>query len=162
MKTPFDPADPLRQILAEETADLPLKAASEARKSRSLQAKYRLQIATTVSVLFCTMCVWQFFPREQVSKESMALQTPAAAPIAFPDESSRPFPHSPEPTEPPSPQPREVETVQTQEQAINDPLPLPEGLTEEQANVVNAARGLPLLLVRDTSGRVTRIHVIER
>ena len=167
MKTPFDSTDPLLQILAEEAADLPLKAANEARKSRSLEAKRRRQIAIAVSVLFCAMCVWQFFPQGQVGKDPVAIQTPADAPIAVPEPASlepslQPMPHVPEPSDPPSPQSHEVAIARTQEQAMNEPLLLPEGLTEEQASVVMAARDLPLLLVRDTTGKVARIHVIER
>ena len=162
MKTPFDPTDPLLQILAEETADLPLQAASEARKTRSLQIKRGRQIALTVVVLFCSVYAWPLFPRSKVGQESVAIQEPADAPITFPEKSLQPLPHIPEPSAPQSPKPPEVAIVRTKEQAMNEPLPLPEGLTEEQESVVKAARDLPLLLVRDTTGRVVRIHSIER
>ena len=62
----------------------------------------------------------------------------------------------------PFPQLGKFVIVRTEEQARNEPLPLPDGLTEDQANVVKAARGLPLLLVRDSFGKVERIHVIAR
>jgi hypothetical protein len=52
--------------------------------------------------------------------------------------------------------------MQTEDEAMNNPLPLPEGLDEEQQELFKAARGLPLLLVRDSAGKVLRIHVIER
>ncbi len=39
---------------------------------------------------------------------------------------------------------------------------LPSGLSPEQAAVVKAAGDLPLLLIRDSSGKVSRIHVINR
>jgi hypothetical protein len=39
---------------------------------------------------------------------------------------------------------------------------LPTGLDKEQQELVKAAGSLPLLLVREGSGKVTRIHVIER
>jgi hypothetical protein len=156
MKTPFDPIDPLLQILAEDAADLPLKAAGEARQARAHHAKRRRQMAITATMLLCSACIWQFFQRGQIGSESVAIPSRADAPIAFPDP---PAPHFPEP---PEPKPREVAIARTETQAMNEPLPLPEGLTEEQASVVKAARGLPLLLVRDTAGRVARIHVIER
>ena len=62
-----------------------------------------------------------------------------------------------DPSVPPS---RDFVKVQTQDEAMNDPLP--DGLDQEQQELFKAARGLPLLLVRDGSGKVARIHVIER
>ncbi len=41
-------------------------------------------------------------------------------------------------------------------------MAIPHGATEEQKDLLQAARGLPLLLVMDRSGKLTRIHVIER
>ena len=40
--------------------------------------------------------------------------------------------------------------------------PLPAGLNAEQAAFVKAMGDQPLLLVRDASGKVARIHVFER
>lgn len=162
MKTPFNPTDPLLQILAEDAADLPLNAADEARKTRSLRLKRHRQIALTFTVIFCSTCAWQFFPRGKLGQEYVALPAPSDAPITNSEKSVQPLPHFPEPLEPLSPQPRQVAIVRTEEQAMNEPLPLPEGLTKEQEGVVKAARGLPLLLVRDTTGKIARIHVIER
>lgn len=39
---------------------------------------------------------------------------------------------------------------------------LPTGLNKEQEAFVQAAKDMPLLLVRNSSGQVTRIHLIER
>lgn len=39
---------------------------------------------------------------------------------------------------------------------------LPTGLNDEQEAFVKAAKDMPLLLVRNSSGQVTRIHLIER
>lgn len=150
MKTPPDPVDPLLQSLAEEAADLPLKAANEARKARALRAKHRRQIAIAVTVLFCGVSAWQMLPTMDTGRELVVnRQSPDALASARRQTSS-------------SSQLGEYLIARTEEQARNEPLPLPDGLTEEQANVVKSARGLPLLLVRDSVGKVARIHVIER
>lgn len=47
-------------------------------------------------------------------------------------------------------------------QITSDPQALPSGLDEEQTAFVLAAKDLPLLLVRNAAGKVTRIHVVER
>lgn len=39
---------------------------------------------------------------------------------------------------------------------------LPTGLNDEQEAFVKAAKDMPLLLVRNSSGQVTRIHLFER
>jgi hypothetical protein len=55
-----------------------------------------------------------------------------------------------------------VVRVQTVEEAVTSPLPLPAGTTEEQRALLESARGLPLLLVMDSSGKPKRIVVVER
>lgn len=65
-------------------------------------------------------------------------------------------------TSPPSLQRSKYVTIRTMEQARKESLPMPDGITQDQAKVLIAARGLPLLLVRDRAGKVARIHVIER
>ena len=207
MKTPPDPNDPLLQSLAEEAADLPLRAASEARKTRARAMQQRRQFALTLTVLFCGVCAWQAFTPNDSRRENVAVQSSPSnpsspssplsppenpdAPLSKPDPNDAPKlaldhkPSAPMPSpthaswlEPDlkrlapapnhnfskaaTPAPSEYVKVQTEEQARNSPLPLPDGLSREQQRVVEAARGLPLLLVRDSAGKVTRIHVIER
>ena len=164
MKTPPDPTDPLLQSFADEAADLPLRGANEARITRARAMQHRRQFALTVTVLFCGVCAWQGFTPRDAGRETIAVQTIPAEPAPRPAHDSAPPSPAPIPTPsaPPEPEPREYVKVQTEEQAMNDPLPIPDGLSKEQRAVVVAARGLPLLLVRDSSGKVTRIHVIER
>lgn len=147
MRTPFDPTDPLLQSLTEEAADLPRKAAGEARRTRELGRRRRRQIVMTATALFCGMCAWQVIQPMNTGRESIGMQELPDAPLK---------------TAHPSREPDNHLIVRTEEQARNEPLPLPEGLTREQENVVKAARGLPLVLVRDNTGKVSRIHVIER
>lgn len=158
MNAPLDPTDPLPQILKEEAADLPLKAAVEAGKTRAQLVKRRRRVAFVVMAMLCGMCAWPFVPQGPMRQETAAIPGPSAAP----EPSVQPLPHVAGPSTPPSPLRQEAAIVRTEEQARIEPLPLPDGLTGEQESVVKAARGLPLLLVRDTTGRVVRIHAIER
>lgn len=151
MKTPMDPTDPLLQSLAEETANLPLMAAVEARKHRALRARRRQQTAITLAVLLSGACGWQIFSWKEANRGSLANRLPPIAPVAGPTQSTPPAPH-----------PREYFIARTEQQAKNDPLPIPAGLSKEQRAVVESARGLPLLLVYDDSGKVARINLFER
>ncbi len=45
---------------------------------------------------------------------------------------------------------------------MSQPLPTPPGASQEQKDLLEAARGLPLVLVMDDSGMLARIHVVER
>ncbi len=197
MNPPSDPNEPLLQSLAEEAADLPLRAASEARKTRARRTQRRRQLALTVTVLFCGVCAWQVVTSPDARRAMIAAQPSPSdhssplSPSENPDEPSaksdpndapnpapmpRPAPaprlaadpkqSSPAPTAsfptPAASEPHDYVKMQTEKQAMNDPLPLPDGLTKEQENLVKAARGLPLLFVRDSAGKVMRIHVIER
>jgi hypothetical protein len=108
-----------------------------------------------VSILVFAICAWPVFRPRDVSRESIAMRpipvepSPEAAPALMPSALA-------------DSQPDEFVKVQTEEQAKNEPLPPPAGLSQEQQSLFEAARGLPLLLVRDGAGKVTRIHVIER
>jgi hypothetical protein len=189
MNPPSNPNDPLLQSLAEEAADLPLRAAHEARNTRARAIQRRRQFALTITVLFCGVCAWQVFMPNDARRDVIAVQSNPAdpsSPSESPDEPTarlslqlapdlmpsapapkptndpksrapapNPSPFEPSPLEPPN-----YVKVQTEEQAENNPLP--PGLSAEQENLLKAARGFPLLLVRDSTGKVTRIHVIER
>ncbi len=148
MKTPFDPIDPLLQSLTEEADDLPLKAAAEARRTCASRMRRRRQIALTFTVIFCGVSAWQMFPRGGKDSEMITSVEPSDACTVLPGEAALTS--------------LQTMIVRTEVQARNEPLPLPDGLTSDQAKVVKAARGLPLLLVRDRSGSVARIHLIER
>jgi hypothetical protein len=139
MKTPADPNDPLLRSLAEEACDLPLKAAGEARRTRAIRMKQRRQVTLSMTVLMCGLCAWQIYAPRDKGRELIAIHTSPEAPMNV----------------------AKHVIVRTEEQARNEPLPLPDGLSADQTKVVLAAQGLPLLLIRDSSGKVARIHVIE-
>jgi len=186
MNTPNDPHDPLLQSLADEAADLPARAAREARARNTHHMQQRFRAASAVTILFVCVCSWSLLtsrdphpafvaeqsatpesdpekPTEPTAPEAPDLPVLSPSPTLA---SARPKPSDPRahsvPTDPSAPMPREFVKVQTEEETMRDPLPLPEGLDKEQQELFKAARGLPLLLVRDSSGKVTRIHVIER
>jgi hypothetical protein len=147
MKMPFDPSDPLLRSLAEEAADLPLQAAGEARRTQALRRRQRRQVALAFTVLFCGLSAWQILEPRGANQASTAIRLP---------------PTSPTTTAQPPLRPSKYVLVRTGDQARNEPLPMPDGITADQAGVVAAARGLPLLLVLDRSGKVARIHIVER
>lgn len=144
MKTPPDSNEPLLQSLADEVSDLPLLAAQEARKTHALRMKQRRQVSLAITVLLFGMCLSLIVRERNVGADFAASHLPADFPSPL------------------SLQRSNFVTVRTMEQARKEPLPLPDGITQDQAKVLIAARGLPLLLVRDRAGKVARIHVIER
>ena len=158
MNTPHDPSEQLLQSLAEEAADLPLRAAREARSHQIRRARRKSSIALTVTALLVGACFWMTSFHREPQQPIVAVNS--ASPNPLPDRGPSP----PKPASEPllASQPRDFVKVQTEEEAIRNPLPLPEGLDQEQQGLFNAARGLPLLIVRNESGKVLRIHVIER
>ena len=95
----------------------------------------------------------------ETRSSSVTMQPPA--PHAAPEESAAPV-RTPAiaPNAPVAPPPRGFVKAQNQFEVANDPLP--DGLDREQQELFKAARGLPLLLARDGSGKVARICLIER
>ncbi len=140
MKTPADPNDPLLRSLAEEAADLPLKAAGEARRTRALRVKRHRQATLALTVLFCGVCAWQISAPRDRGRELIAVQNASNASMNL----------------------GKHVIMRTEDQARHEPLPLPDGLSSDQAKVVLAAQGLPLVLIRNSAGKVARIHFIER
>lgn len=230
MNTPHDhpdQTDPLLQSLADEAADLPARAAREARARNLHHMRQRFHVASAVTILFVFVCSWsvittperhpEFIAAQPVTLESdpekpptpntlapamtepiapiapaapvlpEALDNPSPSPapmIASSTPTLSPRPNAKDPRAHPAPTapvashplmpsatlvtdpsgalPREFVKVQTEKEAMRNPLPLPEGLDHEQQELFKAARGLPLLLLRDSAGKVLRIHVIER
>lgn len=209
MNTPHEPHDPLLESLADEAADLPLRAAHEARSRKARHMQWRFRAACAVTILLVSICSRSLITTPGPRPASVPVAPASAAsdpdkptassePIApeapdSPSLSPTPMIASSKPTRPPRPDdphaqpvpaapvashplvssaalandpsgalPREFVKVQTEEEAMGNPLPLPEGLDQEQQELFKAARGLPLLLVRDRAGKVLRIHVIER
>ena len=155
MNAPHDPSDPLLQSLAEEAADLPARAAAVARQ-RSIQrrqTRQRFAFAAVISLLGVATSV--LVPRRDVQPTTVAAHHVPSG--NSPDLAT--FEPSPAPDAPIA---TGIVKVQTDEKAVGATSSLPSGLDEEQTEFVKAVRDLPLLLVRDGTGKVTRIHVVER
>ena len=159
MNTPREPNDPLLQSLADEASDLPLRAAHEARSRNMHHLRQRGLAASAVTILFVGLCAWSLVTMPEPRPSSATVQAPAPH-----EDAEEPDAPVPTPTialiHPVALPPDELVKVQTGDEAMNDPLP--DGLDREQQELFKAARGLPLLLVRDSAGKVLRIHVIER
>lgn len=159
MNAPHDPSDPLFESLAEEAADLPARAARAARQRKAQRRQNRQRLTQVAFVALVAVSTWQLMPENNVQPTTAATDH-----VVTEDE---PMPtlikHAPEPDDAPlapfptkraNPGPRIVNVAAT--------LPLPSGLNEEQAEFVKSLPDAPLLFIRDDSGKVTRIHLVER
>ncbi|MEI7955491.1 MAG: hypothetical protein WCJ66_10020 [Verrucomicrobiota bacterium] len=140
MKTNSDPSDPIREMLTDDAAHLPAMAAQAAREFRS-RHRYRLAQAAVVALL--GVCCWQTFPLIRSAPKGGDLPQNVIQQSAFA-------------------RPRNFVMVQTIDEAISRPLSSPSGATQEQKDILESARELPLLVVMDGSGKPTQILVLER
>ena len=130
-------------MLADDAIHLPVMAAQAARDFRTRRARHRRWLAQ--SALVALLCVgwWQTsrlirsVPKGGDLSEKVTRQPTLARPGNF-------------------------VIAQTTAEAISNPLPPPSGATQEQKDVLESARGLPLLLVMDNSGKPGRILVLEQ
>jgi hypothetical protein len=143
MKPNSDPSDPFREMLTDAAAHLPGMAAQAAREVRARRTQHRHRLARAALVALLGVCCWQTFhfirsvPKGGGLAQNV-IQQPAPA------------------------RPGNFVMVQTMEEAISKPLPPPPGATQEQKDLLESARGLPLLLVMGDSGKPPRIVVVER
>jgi len=140
MKPNSDPSDPIREMLTDDAAHLPTMAAQAAREFR---ARHRRRMAQAALVALLGVCCWQTFPLIRSVPKGGDLPQNVIQQSALA-------------------RPRNFVMVQTMEEAISKPLPSPSGATQEQKDLLKSARGLPLLVVMDGSGKPTQILVLER
>jgi len=130
-------------MLTDDAAHLPAMAAQAAREFRARRARHRHRMAQAALVALLGVCCWQTFhlirsvPKGGDLAQNVIQQSALA-------------------------RPRNFVMVQTMEESISKPLPPPPGATQEQKDLLESARGLPLLLVMDDSGKPPRIVVVER
>ena len=157
MNAPHDPSDPLFESLAEEAADLPARAANAARQRKAQRRQNRQRLMQAAVFALLGVSTWQLVPRNDVQPTTDIADHVVTADEPAPTQ----FDPSPEPDAPianiapgvTSPNPGIMTVAAT---------PLPSGLNEEQAGFVEALRDVPMLFVRDDSGKVTHIHIIQR
>ncbi len=140
MKPNSDPSDRIREMLTDDAAHLPTMAAQAAREFR---AQHRRRMAQAALVALLGVCCWQTFPLIRSVPKGGDLPQNVIQQSALA-------------------RPRNFVMVQTMEEAISKPLPSPSGATQEQKDLLKSARGLPLLVVMDGSGKPTQILVLER
>ena len=127
-------------MLTDDAAHLPTMAAQAAREFR---ARHRRRMAQAALVALLGVCCWQTFPLIRSVPKGGDLPQNVIQQSALA-------------------RPRNFVMVQTMEEAISKPLPSPSGATQEQKDLLKSARGLPLLVVMDGSGKPTQILVLER
>ena len=143
MKPDFDPSDPFREMLTDDAAHLPAMAAQAAREFCARRARHRRRLAQATLAALLGVCCWQ--------TSHWLRSVPKGGDLA--QNVSQPLVPA---------RPSNFVMVQTMEEAIAKPLPPPPGATQEQKDLLESARGLPLLLVMDASGKPPRIVVVER
>ena len=143
MKPDSDPSEPIREMLTDAAAHLPAMAARAAREFRDRRARHRRRLAQTALVTLLCVGGWQTFRSiRSVSKGGDLSGNITRQPTLA--------------------RPGNFVMVQTTEEAISTPLPPPSGATQELKDLLESARGLPLLLVMDDSGKPARVLVVER
>jgi hypothetical protein len=141
MNRPPHTTDPLLKSLSDEAAELPGVAASEARRFNARRTRHRRLLTRGLVFTIIALCYWQsvhlFWPAQKENGRVYQTAAPTSTGTA------------------------EFVKVRTLEQAMSQPLPTPPGASREQKDLLEAARGLPLVLVLDRSGKLARIHVVE-
>ena len=138
-----DPSDSLREMLTKDASHLPAMAAHAAREHRHRRAQQRRRLGQATLLAILGICGWQSLQWiRSVPKVATGarndIQQPAGASLV------------------------NVVMAQAADEITSTALPLPPGATDEQKALIESARGLPLLLVMDASGKPARIVVVER
>lgn len=138
-----DPSDPLREMLTDTAAHLPATAAQAARDYRARRAQRRRRLAQGAFLALVCVGVWQAVKWNQSRPNGGGLvqnDVQQSAGVAL----------------------ENFVLMQTVEEAASKSLPPPLGATPEQRELLEMARGLPLLLVMDAPGKPARVVVVER
>ena len=143
------PHDPASQCLADEAADLPARAASAARQRSAHRRQNRQRRAQATILAVLGVILWNLVPKQAGSPATVVVHSPG---VMAPEPSPEPDAPIARPFGDPSPRPSVLSTSP----------PLPSGLDPEQTKFVQAVGDVPLLFVRDASGKVARIHIVQR
>ena len=154
MNTPNEFPDPLQLSLTAESADLPLRAAIEARRRNNERQRNHRRLQVASLFLLLAAFTWLALPWRNASHRSVS-----GSPTISDHESHATLrtAHSPE--------------VGGGGNIPNQPIENPTGdknqslrtgLNPEQLALIKAAADQPMVLVKNSDGKVIRIHVIER
>ena len=142
MKAPVEPNDPLLQSLTEETCGLPQAAAAHARSCQQARTKIA-RVSAVLTVLLLAAGIW--LPGKSSNRKNAGNITRATRP--------------PQTANPPARQ-GYVRVYQDGENAGAESVP-PDA-TEREKQLLAELPGVPLLIVKNDAGQVTRVHVFER
>lgn len=143
MKPDADPTRPFREMLSEDAAHLPAMAARAAREACARRARHRRRWGHVTLLALLGVGCWHAFDgiRPDVKGRDTGSSVSSPSIVAGRGNFIR---------------------ARTLEEAQSRPLPPPPGATPDQKDLLESARGLPLLLVLDASGKPERIWVVER
>ena len=142
MKIPSEPDDELLQSLVEETITLPQAAAAQARSQQRARMN-TIRIAAMLAIPVLAAGIWfsQRPPRPEVTTEITRATSSSEAGKA-------------------STQQGYVKVYQADEAVPPDPIP-PDA-SEREKRLLTELPGVPLLIVRNDAGEISRIHIFER
>jgi hypothetical protein len=142
MKLPPEPDDELLKSLVEETNALPRAAAAQARRQRQKRAN-SIRVVAALMILLFAAGIWfsQRPSRSEVTTEIAHTANASQASKALT-------------------QPGYVKVYQADEAVPPDPIP--PGVSEREKRLLTELPGVPLLIVKNDAGEVTRVHIFER
>jgi hypothetical protein len=143
MSTEPERPDPLLQSLADDANALPAAAAAHARESCRARGAARRAASMLAVFLVLAAGIW-WAARDRI-------ESPGGAEIAHSNPSRQP------PVRLPSEGFVKVQHADEPYAAV-----IPPGAGEDERRLLAALEGVPAVLVRDASGRITRVHVIDR
>lgn len=153
MNTTNELPNPLQLRLTAESADQPLRAAIEARRRNGKRHRNCRRFTMASMFLLLAAFTWLALPWRDTSRRTVSGSHSISE--------SQPSHATLKPAHPPD----AAQSAGTSNGTTGDPdthanRSLPTGLNPDQLELVKAAGDLPMLLERNSSGKVTRIHVI--
>jgi hypothetical protein len=143
MKPPLDPPDPLLQSLVEDIKEFPEVAAAQARSQ--VRSRIFIRGVLTLSGLILVATIW--FSQRTTSSSMRVQKVPTSSP-AKPTEVSAPgaqgFVHIYRPTEQKMPEGWSA------------------GATEREKELLRELQDVPVLIVKNQRGEVSRVQIFER
>jgi hypothetical protein len=141
MKSPLEPDDALVNSLVEETKSLPQLAAAHARSGRRAR-RIVVQTSATLAALTLITSLWYFQTTERDAQNERAVDV-------RPLENNTPASHA-----------GYVRVYEAGE--LPEIVTLPPDATEREKQLWAELPGVPVLIVKNNAGEITRIHVFER
>ena len=155
MKTPNELPDPLQLSLTADTSDLPLRAAMEARRRNGERQRNRRQFMVVSLLLLLAAFTSLGLPWRDTSHRSVS-----GSPSISDNQTSHATLMAAQSPDATGSGDIPKQFAENPAEDVNQSLPT--GLNPEQLALIKAAADQPMVLVKNSSGKVIRIHVIER